>query len=88
MSENEQEVVCLVCGKEHDRDSETFFTIVGNVYIGRTGGIVGNNFCNPEDPCKEWDISGMNIVDIGQKMRKTYVCRKARCLLDLIPLND
>ncbi len=37
-------VRCDKCGKLHDKKSETFVTIYGNICVGVGGGIVGNNF--------------------------------------------
>jgi hypothetical protein len=37
-------VKCWNCNKEHDPNSETFFTIVGNINVGKNGEIIRNNF--------------------------------------------
>ena len=36
-------VKCQHCHKEHDKDSQEFFTFYGNVCIGLVGGMIGNN---------------------------------------------
>lgn len=36
-------ITCLVCGKRHFPDEDTFFTFYGNVTVGLNGGIIGNN---------------------------------------------
>lgn len=36
-------VKCSVCGAIHDTEAETFVRVEGNIYIGVSGGIVGNN---------------------------------------------
>jgi len=73
-------VKCCVCGAPHDVDSQDYLVIVGNVMAGNCGGLIGNNFCDPEKPGKEWDITGMTIEDIINKMRKTVVCRDSKCV--------
>lgn len=40
---------CMGCGKKHivaadDKENEAFLTFHGNVYVGVSGGIIGNNF--------------------------------------------
>ena len=35
---------CIRCGKVHEKGSEDYFSIHGNIYIGDHGGVVGNNF--------------------------------------------
>lgn len=42
-------VQCRTCGKYHDLESKAFVKIVGNIYIGFDGGIVGNNITNEGD---------------------------------------
>jgi len=37
-------VKCTSCGAWHNSDTETFFTVWGNITAGIEGGIVGNNF--------------------------------------------
>ena len=37
-------VKCTSCGALHSSDTETFFTVWGNVTAGIDGGVVGNNF--------------------------------------------
>ena len=44
--EHQEKIVCLNCGKIHKTDAETFLTFYGNVTIGLSGGIIGNNFSN------------------------------------------
>ena len=44
--EQEFEIKCMVCGREHEFGSDKFFSIYGNVLIGINGGIIGNNFSN------------------------------------------
>lgn len=39
-----ESVQCDSCKKLFTRDSEEFFTIKGNVYIGLYGGVIGDNF--------------------------------------------
>ena len=36
-------IICMVCDKRHFPDEETFFTFYGNVTVGLSGGIIGNN---------------------------------------------
>lgn len=36
-------VRCDHCGKLHEAEGDTFFTVVGNINIGMKGGVVGNN---------------------------------------------
>lgn len=38
-----QAIECIKCGNLHKLDSETYIRIQGNIYIGHSGGIVGNN---------------------------------------------
>lgn len=42
-------VKCHACGKYHELESTDFIKIVGNIYIGLNGGIVGNNITNEGD---------------------------------------
>jgi hypothetical protein len=37
-------VRCEVCGQTHDAKGEAFISVHGNIHIGLTGGIIGNNF--------------------------------------------
>ena len=37
-------VKCDKCGKLHDAESDTFATVYGNVTIGTSSGVIGNNF--------------------------------------------
>ena len=39
-----EQIECLTCHDMHDLDSDTYITVYGNICIGRSGGIVGNNF--------------------------------------------
>lgn len=39
----EQVYVCERCGKYHSQDSRTYFMVMGNILIGKDGGLVGNN---------------------------------------------
>lgn len=39
-------VKCASCGRTHDVLSGDFVTIRGNIYVGVTGGVVGDNFLN------------------------------------------
>ena len=38
------EVKCDHCGKVHDPNEHTFYTVKGNIYVGQEGGLIGNNF--------------------------------------------
>ncbi len=38
------EVECGSCGAKHDANAETFFSFYGNVMVGFSGGLIGNNF--------------------------------------------
>jgi hypothetical protein len=40
----ETDITCAICGKKHSPDRETFFTFWGNVTVGLSGGVIGNNF--------------------------------------------
>ena len=80
---------CMVCGEPHDLDSETFYTISGNVYIGRTGGIIGNNFCLPKRSREEWDITELkHAIEVEALMQKVILCRKEECVLRAFDLRD
>jgi len=37
-------IKCDKCDRIHDVNSKTYFTVVGNIFAGNMGGIVGNNF--------------------------------------------
>ncbi len=37
-------ITCDKCNKLFLKDSENYFTIEGNIYIGECGGLIGNNF--------------------------------------------
>lgn len=37
-------VECMVCKKLHRMTSEDYYTFYGNVTLGGSGGIIGNNF--------------------------------------------
>ena len=39
-----KEVRCMICNRRHFPDEETFITFFGNVTVGFSGGVVGNNF--------------------------------------------
>ena len=41
---NIEKVCCIVCGKRHFPDEKTFITIYGNICVGLSVGIIGNNF--------------------------------------------
>ena len=45
------DVYCVVCGKRHFPDEETFLTFYGNVTIGLNGVIIGHNFNDEEKLC-------------------------------------
>ena len=36
-------IVCDECGKEHHPKYNTFYTILGNVYMGLQGGLIGHD---------------------------------------------
>jgi hypothetical protein len=40
------EVKCDYCGKVHNPNDHTFYTVKGNIYVGLEGGLIGNNFMN------------------------------------------
>ena len=42
--EEKRQVKCTACFTMHDVDSDGYLSIYGNICIGRSGGIVGNNF--------------------------------------------
>lgn len=82
-------VKCMVCGEPHDLDSETFYTISGNVYIGRQGGIIGNNFCTTGHEKEDWDITDLKrAMDVEAQMKKVILCRKEACVLRAFDLRD
>ena len=37
-------IKCDRCGQLFENNSENFYTIKGNINIGLTGGVIGNNF--------------------------------------------
>lgn len=37
-------ITCDKCNKLFLKNSENYFTIEGNIYIGEDGGLIGNNF--------------------------------------------
>lgn len=41
--ETVESVECSKCGTLHMSDSDDFFVVYGNITIGKTGGVVGNN---------------------------------------------
>ena len=53
-------VKCSVCGALHEESADTYFSVHGNICVGMSGGVVGNNlddsgavsrvsiFCKPE----------------------------------------
>lgn len=60
LKQNTTEAVrCTKCGRLHEIDSETYFTVYGNITIGKSGGLIGNNFndklelTNSPSYCKE-----------------------------------
>jgi len=62
-------VKCDVCGTLHELESETYYTVHGNITIGMNGGLVGNNidedskvigtsiYCKPECMAKVLSIT-------------------------------
>ncbi|MDX9695047.1 MAG: hypothetical protein RBT49_04580 [Bacteroidales bacterium] len=44
---NIEGITCDKCNKLFLKDSEDYFTIEGNIYIGERGGLIGNN-CDEE----------------------------------------
>ncbi len=42
--EKNKQFICIKCGKRHFPDEETFVIIYGNITVGVSGGIIGNNF--------------------------------------------
>lgn len=56
---------CCRCGRIHDIKAKSFITISGNIYLGESGGLIGNNldennkvvndvhFCFPDCFAKE-----------------------------------
>ncbi len=45
---NKERIICMHCGRRHFPEEDTFFSFYGNVMIGLTGGIIGNNFNDDE----------------------------------------
>lgn len=56
-----KEVRCIVCGKRHFPDEETFLTIYGNITVGLFDGIVGNNFS------EDGTLGRLNFVCYSEK---------------------
>lgn len=48
-------VMCDVCGKMHLSDSKTYIAVSGNVTVGMSGGLIGNNL-NDQDVVKNVSI--------------------------------
>lgn len=71
MAEVSRAIQCDSCKSLHLPEAETFVTFLGNLYIGETGGVIGNNI--------ETDPAG-NIT----KVRSTVLCRRYSCLSELI----
>lgn len=63
---------CDHCGTLHLPDSETFVRIKGNVYVGESGGVIGNNI--------EGDTNSL----VSIKVHSTILCRKNPCVTDLV----
>lgn len=46
--ENDKEFItavkCSICGDCHNVEGETFIRIFGNILLGMSGGLIGNNF--------------------------------------------
>lgn len=61
-------VECHVCGAQHDLHADTYLTVHGNMCIGLTGGIVGNNL-------------GRMAPNEGRVMNVTVLCMTRKCIL-------
>lgn len=64
-----QMAVCFVCKKKHHLEASTFLTVHGNICIGKSGGVVGNNL-------------GRESPNVGRVMNVTVLCKKRKCILN------
>ena len=72
-------IKCAKCGQEHNIDDDTYITVHGNMYIGKNGGVVGNNFPQGKDQDGEFTYCRINCVEKDvpfgpDDVQKTYFC--------------
>ncbi|MFD9628632.1 hypothetical protein [Peribacillus muralis] len=48
----EKRVKCTKCSKSHEEEGESYFTFIGNLHLGKNGGILGNG---------DWDLHGVPV---------------------------
>ncbi len=51
------ETVCCVCGKRHSIDGTGFFWVLGNIHLGVTTSLIGDNFAPALD-----DQENLNVI--------------------------
>jgi hypothetical protein len=60
-------VLCDMCGTAHRVDSNFYIQVAGNIYMGKNGGLVGNNLDDQS-------------LDNPKVMRSSIYCKK--CFLE------
>lgn len=71
-------VQCIACGAYHRADSDGYLRFQGNVYVGQTGGIIGNNFAEV-NLVNHPAVDGRPRIDLV--VRSTIYCRRLSCLM-------
>ena len=66
--EKVEAIRCTACGSLHLAEDETYFAVVGNILIGKQGGIIGNNLSE-----KKHMVTGV-----------TAYCRKPECFENFV----